>query len=187
MDALISAVELIYRNLRKPVPAKPEPVTETPQLHITSEDVNKILSHERSATPEELQFIIDHAKQFGLSVFQRDRLGVDMTITMSAKMREAQGVKEDPLSLLLRSMGVLETPAGLLYNVERFVSQLRAGTKAIMECRDHRPPSCACWRSQRDWLYEVRVNHGEGSPECYAALRVWNKLEEIELTARRSG
>ncbi len=108
-----------------------------------------------------------------------------MTFTMSAKMREAQGVREDPTSLLLRSMGVLETPVGLLYGVERFVAQLRAGTKAITDCTDHHPPKCSCWRSQRDWLHSTRERFGERSPESYAALRVWNALEEIELNAFR--
>jgi hypothetical protein len=187
---MISAVELIYRDICKPQPAKPKvEVVQPEKPGCTRADVDRILAFELSATPEELQSILDRAKEFELSTWQRDKIALQMTIAMAAKLRQSQGVREDSTSLLFRSMGILQTPAGLLYGAERFAAELKAGAKAIMACRNHRPPLCRCWLASRDWLYAVRETYGQRSPESYAALKVWNALEEIELAGRanRSG
>lgn len=188
MLPVVSAVELIYRDICKPRPQTPKPEPQ-PKEHteLTQEDVAKILAAERSATPEQLQYIIDHVHEFDLSTYQRDKIALQMTIAIAAKLRQARGVREDPTSELLRSMGILETPFGLLYGAERFAAELKSGTKAIMDCRTHRPPLCRCWLASRDWLYCIRQGFDQRSPEAYAAIKVWHALGDIEALERTKG
>jgi hypothetical protein len=62
--------------------------------------------------------------------------------------------------------------------------ELQAETKGIAACRRHTTPQCACWKSARESLYTIRESFGARSPESWAALRVWEALEEIELSSR---
>ena len=150
MSDFISTTERIYRELSAPEPVKPEKEAPAKAPEITRADVDDILSRKRSASAEQLQNIIANSKRFGLTSYQRDRLGLDLSIGIAAQMREARGIHEDPTAQFFSTvLDVEETVFGLLYNSQWFKDELRLGSKQIAECRQHKPPRCACWSSSR--------------------------------------
>jgi hypothetical protein len=180
---VLPAVEIIYRELARPKPeeAKPANVAAV-KPPLTRDDVTAIIHGKRSATPEELQEILS-TKDLKLSEFERNQISVDFTVTMSQRARQVNG-REDPSSKLIHDLGYAVTPFGLLADRAWYQTELQAATKAIAACRRHVTPQCACWREARASLYSIRELFGERSPESWAALRVWEALEEIELSSR---
>src|SRR5206468_12546784 len=156
-------------------PAKP--------ITLTRDDVTAVLRRTRGATPEELQYIIDHGKELGVSEWERSQISVDMTIAAAQRSRGANGRREDPnLKFISQTLGLVPTPHGLLDR--SFIEDvLRVGAQNIQKCRHHLPPSCACWSSQRASLWEARRN-GDKTPEGWAALRMFEILEDLELASR---
>jgi hypothetical protein len=61
---------------------------------------------------------------------------------------------------------------------------MRSGSKAIAECRRHMPPHCSCWRDAREALWHIRSSFPERSPEAFAAMQVWESLEDLEFSSR---
>jgi len=181
---VLPAVEIIYRELARPKPeeAKPANVAAV-KPPLTRDDVDAIIHRKRSATPEELEFIIAH-EEFKLTDGERNQIACDLTISMSQLARQVSGRHEDPSGRLIHDLGYAVTPFGLLPDRAWYQNQLQAATKAISACRRHLPPQCACWREARASLYSIRESFGERSPESWAALRVWEALEEIELSSR---
>ena len=116
---MISAVERIYREVSQPASVSANQTLqthkETPQTTLTREDVDAILAHKRAGTPEELQYALNHAKDFGLIAWQRDRLAVQLTIAIAARTRAAHGIR-DANSFLYDTLRVAETPYGTLYD-----------------------------------------------------------------------
>jgi hypothetical protein len=181
----ILPVEIIYRELSQPQPHKRTPHLKdvaTPEL--TRADVDDIIHRQRSATPDELQFVIDNAKRFKLTDVERNQLCVDLTLALSQRSRMMNGKREDVSARLISDLGYAQTPCGLLADRSWYQDQLLAGTKAIAACQRHLPPQCACWRSIRESLYGIRSSFTDTTPEGWAALRVWESLEEIELSSR---
>jgi hypothetical protein len=177
-------VELIYRALARPKPREPKPaasVEAPPAIELTRTDVDQIIHRKRAATPEELQKIIE---QFKLTDGERNQLCCDLTIAMSQRARQVNGRREDPNSRFIHDLGYAQTPFGLLPERAWFQTELQTATQAIAACRRHLTPQCACWRQARENLYSIRESFGERSPESWAALRVWEALEEIEISSR---
>ena len=106
---------------------------------------------------------------------------------MSQRARQINERREDPNSRFIHDLGYALTPFGLLPERTWFQTELQAETKAIAACRRHLPPDCPCWKEARENLYSVRQSFGEKSPESWAALRVWEALDEIELSPRPAG
>jgi hypothetical protein len=179
-------VELIYRALAAPKTPeiKPARANEEAKKILTRADVDAIIQRKRTATPDELQSIIDHGKELKLTPGEKNQLSVDLTCAMSQRARQVEGKREDPSSKLIHDLGYALTPFGLLADRAWFQSELQAGTKAIAACRRHLPPECSCWREARENLYNIRASYGEKSPESWAALRVWQALEQIEQSSR---
>jgi hypothetical protein len=177
-------IELVYRELARPKPqeAIPASVEAPPAIELTRADVDAIIHRKRSATPEELEEIIDHGKQFKLTDGERNQIACDLTIAMSQRARQVR--REDPSSKLIHDLGYALTPFGLLADRAWYQNQLQTATKAIAACRRHLPPECPCWKEARENLYSVRQSFGEKSPESWAALSVWEALDEIELSSR---
>jgi hypothetical protein len=176
-------VELIYRELARPKPedAKPASVTAVKPPPLTRADVDAIIHRQRTATPEELEEVLS-IKDFKLSEFARNQISVDLTVAIS--QRAVSERREDPSSKLVHDLGYALTPFGLLADRAWFQKELKAATNAIAACRRHLPPQCSCWRDARASLYSIRESFGEKSPESWATLRVWEALEEIELSSR---
>jgi hypothetical protein len=180
----ILPVELIYRALACPRAPEIKPQAHEPaKIELTRADVDQIIHRKRAAAPEELEEIIDHGKQLKLTDGERNQLCCDLTISMSQR-RQVSGRRDDPSSKLIHDLGYAVTPFGLLPDRAWYQKELQTATKAIAACRRHIPPQCSCWREARVNLYGVRESFGEKSPESWAALKVWEALEEIEISSR---
>jgi hypothetical protein len=187
MDAVncMLPVELIYRELTRPKVPQAKPASERAKnRELTRDDVNAIIARTRGATPEELQFLISHRKELDLTEGERNQLGVDLSVAMALRARQLNGKREDVNARFIHdTLGLAITPYGL---VERrfFEAQLRSGAEAIVNCQHHNPPKCACWRTEREALWYIAVNHGDNSPEACMSVKVWEALEDIETSAR---
>ncbi|MGA7766035.1 MAG: hypothetical protein WCA27_07385 [Candidatus Sulfotelmatobacter sp.] len=188
MTQYISATEKIYRELSQPASRpqlKPARVaTDAKPITLTRADVDAIIQRSRGASPEELEYAITHAKDLILTDGERDQLGCDLSIAVARRAQQVDGRREDPSARLIYELGYAMTPHGLLAERVWFERELQNGTKAIAACRRHSPPQCSCWREVRENLYNVRASHGEKSPESFAAWRIWEALEEMELAER---
>lgn len=185
MPNFVPAVELIYRALAQPKApeTKPTPATHTAKkTELTRSDVDEILQHKRAATAAELEQIIGSAKDYKLTQSEREQLSLALTIQV-AQARQSNGRREDPSARLIYDLGYALTPFGLLAERAWFERELQAGTKAIAACKRHSPP-CSCWNQARENLYDIRASFGERSPESWAAIRIWEALEEMELASR---
>ena len=59
----ISATEKMFRELSQPQPQPAHVLAPVKQITLTREDVTAIIRRTRSASPEELQHILDHGKE----------------------------------------------------------------------------------------------------------------------------
>jgi hypothetical protein len=183
-DLIPEVVERMYRDLIRPQPPLPKPVpSAATKKPITRADVDAILQRTRAVTPDELEYIIGHAKEFILTDGQRDQLCCDLTIVAAQRARQGNGRRIDASAeFISKVLGLVETPFGLI--ARSFVDELlRDGSKNISRCRLHHPPNCACWSAQRAMLFQASAN-GERSPECWAAKRIRAALEELEVSTR---
>ena len=185
MSPLVSAVERLYQEISQAsVPPQPAQKTEQPtEPTLTRADVDAIVQYKRGATPQQLQYILDHAADFQLQAWQRDKISLQLTVAIAAKIRAAHGIR-DANPFLYNTLRVVETPYGLLHDREWAENLLKQGTRAIWQCKNHRPPRCNCWRPVRDVLWDVRVAYGDKSPESWVALRIWQTLEDLETASR---
>jgi hypothetical protein len=138
------------------------------------------LAHERAeSTPEKLEDIIDHGKQFKPPGGEPNQLCCDLT-AMSQRARQVNGRREDPNSLDSSMTWAMRYPLRFATRARMVpVTELQAGTKGIVACRRHITPRCACWKSARESLYTIPESFGERSPQSWVALRVWEALEEM--------
>ena len=180
---MISAVERIYLEVRQPSSSKPAPkVTEiAPTIELDRSDVNAILAHKRDASTDELQYIIDHSKELQLTSWQRNQIGVQLTILLSNRSRPKQDATAEFISNTLQ---IVETPVGPLHDQAWVQRELRAGAQAIAQCKRHTPPRCSCWREARERLWRIQDTCGNGTPETWATERIWEALEEMERASR---
>jgi hypothetical protein len=180
----ITPVERIYRDLARPKAPGPKPGSEaTKKAELSRDDVSAILQRKRSASPEQLQQILNDTRKYRLTQCERDQLSLDLTIAI-AHARQNNGKREDPNArFVAQVLGLLETPFGL---IERsFVDDLLcAGSQNIARCKRHQPPKCQCWSAQRAILWQAQSANGEKSPEAWAARRIYDALEELELASR---
>lgn len=182
---LVPAVELIYRQLSQPSPPKPAAPSKipdaTPAISLTWSDVDAILKRKRDASVAQLEYIIENTKRFRLTTYQRNDIGVRLTIMQANRDRPAS----DPtVNFLVNTLHIFPTPAGLLYEYGWVQRELRAGARAIAECQQHRPPRCDCWREARERLWRIQDTCGADSPEGHATLMLWEKFEEYERASR---
>jgi hypothetical protein len=185
MDAVtsdfFSEVERIYRELARPeAPSlKPTPTEPAKIPELDREDVQAILRRTRFASSEQLQSVITNFKEYGLTLNERDQLSVDLTIQL-AQARQTRGRPDNPNDrFIAQVLSLMETPFGLL---DRSFAEelLGAGSQNVYRCRRHQPPRCNCWCAQRAYVWQVLNEHGEKSPEGWAAMRVYDLPEELE-------
>jgi hypothetical protein len=176
-----TAIERIYREVSQPAPSQPAPkVTVAPSIHLNRSDVDAFLTHKRDATIEELEYIVENAKEFQLTSGQRNQIGVMLTIMLASRSRS----KPNASAEFLYSLCVVETPRGLLHDRAWVQQEMRDGAKAIATCKSHKPPRCHCWRDARERLWSIQDHYGGNSPEAWAAERLWTMFEELELASR---
>jgi len=189
----VTPLERLYRQISTPsLPREPNaaaPVAAEPKkIELTRADVDSIIQRTRAASAAELEFILSNAAALRLTLGEKNQLSVDFTMQI-AHARKGNGRRDDPNArFIAQTLGLFETPFGL---VERsFVDgPLRDGARNIARCKRHQPPRCACWSSQRAILWQAQAN-GDKSPESWAAVRVYEALEDLELSSRagaRSG
>ena len=150
-------------------------------MNLLRSDVDAILTRERNASPEELEYIVQNAKQFCLSQSQRNEIGVRLTV---AQANRDSPVIDPRTEFLIHTLHVLPTKFGLLHDYDWVQRELKAGAQAIANCRAHRPPRCQCWREARHRLWRIQDTCGPRSPEHFATLRLWESLEQMELASR---
>ena len=178
---------MLYRQISTPSPpeAKPAQAAEAKkiELKLARTDVNDIIERQRAASGEELQFILDNAKDLRLTLGEKNQLSVDLTMKMAQRARQVNGRREDPAAQFISTtLGLAETPYGLISR-DWINNQLRAGAQSIARCRNHRPPNCQCWAASRVTLWQAQAD-GSKSPEGWAASRIFDFLEELELSSR---
>lgn len=101
---------------------------------------------------------------------------------MAQRARQVNGSRENPAAQFISQvLGLAETPYG---TIERawINHQLRTGAQAISRCKLHRPPLCSCWAASRVTLWQAQAS-GAKSPEGWAASRIYDFLEELELSS----
>jgi hypothetical protein len=182
----ILPVELIYRELASPKPAETKSTrvtVEAKRIQPTRADVSALIQRERVGTPEELEAILANARDLRLTLGERNQLSVDLTMQI-AQARKNNGRRENPNErFIAETLGLLTTPFGLV--ARSFIDGLlRDGARNIARCRRHQPPLCSCWSSQRAILWQTQSAHGDRSPESWAAARVYQALEGLELSSR---
>src|ERR1700733_8897589 len=184
--AYLTPVERIYRELACPkapsVKPGPEPAK---KAELSYDDVSAVLQRKSSASAEQLQQILSDDRKYKLSRSERDQLSLGLTIAI-AQARQNNGKPDDPNARFISQvLGLLDTPFGLF---ERsFVDdQLRTGSENIAKCKHHQPPRCHCWSAQREILWHAQTSNGEKSPEAWAARRIYEALEDLELSSRPS-
>lgn len=185
MANFIPAVELIYRELERPKAPDTKLARaneDAKQVELTRDDVIAILQRKRGASAEQLQQIIADAKEYKLTPSERNQLSLDLTIQI-AHARQSRGIREDPNArFIAQVLGLVETPFGLIERA--WIDDLmRAGSQNIAKCKRHKPPRCDCWSSQRAILWQASAS-GEKSPEGWAATKIYESLEELELATR---
>lgn len=179
----VSSLELIYRQLSQPCPPKPapEPAPEPTPISLDASDVDALLRNKLSASVPELEWVLERAKQFNLSVRQRNDISLRVTIALAGRGRPAAHRDAG----LFAQLDLVDIPGiGLLNHKSWWDRELRSGAQAIANCKDHRPPRCQCWRTARERLWHIQDRYGSRSPEAWAATRLWESLEELEEASR---
>jgi len=183
--AYLTPVQRLYQQISQPSPPPPQSAhapAPTKPITLTREDVTAIIRRKRSSTPEELEYVLAHSQEYGLTSWQCSQISLDLTVAAAQRSRGANGRKEDPnLKFISQTLGLVPTPWGLIDR--SFIENvLREGAQNIQRCRRHLPPSCACWSSQRSILWEAGRN-GE-TPAGWASARMFEILEDLELASR---
>ena len=80
----LSPAEVIFRELARPKPPVVMAASVAVVKPLTRDDVTAIIARTRSATAEELQHIIDHAKDFDLTEGEKQQLGLALSILIGA-------------------------------------------------------------------------------------------------------
>jgi len=179
----ITPLELAYRSISQPSSPKPaRAVIQVPEAPgLTRDDVVQILQGNRSATLYELQSVIASSQRYRLSTWERDKLGVQLGIALAEK---ARGIPDRNSQFIHDVLDYTDTPFGMLANRSFFEREYRRGAMAISHCANHHPPRCECWAPQRQVSWHVQNVYGDGTPEAYAAEKLWSALDELETATR---
>jgi hypothetical protein len=183
----LTPVELIYRKLSQPSPPQPARVSQEPKLQpeLTRDEVDAIIQRKRSATPEQLQAIIDRAQHYRLSTWQRNQLGVDIGVALAAKARGRPN-SDSVFKSSSTTFWIMPTrhsecwPTAASSRISLSVARKEFHAAG----QTHHPPRGACWAPQRQMLWHVQSVYGDRSPEAYVGGRIWEALEEMEVAAR---
>jgi hypothetical protein len=180
----ITPVERIYRELARPKAQNVQPVPEAAKkLDLSRDDVTAILQRKSSASADQLQQILSNERKYKLSRSERDQLSLDLTIAI-AQARQNNGKPDDPNArFIAQVLGLLDTPFGMI-ECSFVANLLRAGSQNIAQSKRHQPPKCECWSAQRAILWQAQTSNGEKSPEAWAATRIYETLEDLELASR---
>jgi hypothetical protein len=174
------------RNVRKPLCEENyETGTQTLSVRLRFLTIrDAIIQRQRCSSPAELQYVIDHAKEFRLTDGERQQISVDVTIAMAQRARRMNERRDDPgARFIAQTLGLLPTPFGLV--ARSFIDDLlRDGARNIARCKRHQLPRCECWSAQRAILWQAQSDHGTRSPESWAANRIYEVLEDLELSSR---
>lgn len=180
----LTTVERIYREVSQPVPPKPAPkiLDPPPPINLEQSDVVEIVKGKRTASVEELSWILDRAKYFNLNMKQRNDIGLRISIVLASRGRPLASLNAE----LYAELDLAETPMGLLHHRSWFDRELRDGAKAIAACRiNHTAHArCECWRPWRERLWLVQDKYGASSPEAWVAARLWEAFEEFEQASK---
>jgi len=152
---LPAVVERMYRDLAHFKPSRPpaQVTAEAKQITLARDDVTAILLRTRSPSAEQLQQILSRERELMLTNTQREQIALDLSLLLAHRFRQANGPRDNPTDeFISKVLGYSETPFGL---VERgwVNAELRAGSTAILRCKNHKPPDCACSSSVRATLW----------------------------------
>jgi hypothetical protein len=160
-----------------------------PPILLTRNEVQAILSAERPASVDEIEWLLAHADHHEVLLSETEEMGLRniaarlLANKHVAEVRRQQHNEE----FIAQTLGTYSTQYGDLARED--VTRLEAirvqGLHAIQKCIDHRREKCSCWRHAREALFELRCIAGEGSPIAMAALAVWNSIEDVARSGPR--
>ena len=186
----VSAAERLYL-LRKsdpasppPAPPKPQPPPPEPSLKLTRDDVDQILANKRSATVEEIEWVLSHCNDARLSISSVDEYHLRHIAARALADQHVAQIRRgiDPSEEFeVKTLGLYPTQYGTLTaeEVQRLEAIRMKATAAIRDCAEHKRERCRCWAEAREQLYVIRRDFGEKSAMGMAALAVWNSVESL--------
>lgn len=127
--AYLTPVQRIYLQLSQPASQLPKPATgdaKVKPIELPRADVDAIIQRERSGSPEELQYIIDHTKDLDLTDGERNLIGVELSIAVAQRARQVNGRENPSAEFISKVLGLAETPYGLISR-EWVNQQMRTG------------------------------------------------------------
>jgi hypothetical protein len=95
----ILPVERIYRELASPKAPEPTPArvtAEARKLELTRDDLTAIIARKQTATPEQLQYIIDHGNDLRLRSEEKSQICSDLSMAMARRARQIGGRRDGP-------------------------------------------------------------------------------------------
>src|ERR1700731_2857478 len=139
----LSSLERIYQELSLPKPQEAKPAhVAVVKPRPTRADVDAIIQRKRTATPNELEAIVAHARELKVTRGELDQINVDLSIHVARRACALNGKRDDPnLSFIHHTLGLMVTPHGLIER-QWFETLLRSNVDAIARCRNHRPCRC---------------------------------------------
>ncbi len=164
-------------------PPKPQPVPQPP-LRLTREDVDAIIANRRSATVEEVEWVLSHGNDARIGLTTVDEFHLRTIAARALADRHVAHIRRatDPSEEFeVRVLKLYPTEYGSLTaeEVERLESIRLKATAAIQNCSEHKRERCRCWSEAREQLYTIRCDCGEKSAMGMAALGVWNSVERV--------
>jgi|SRR5215831_2364541 len=152
-------------------------------IRLTRNEMEAILRQERPATIEEIEWLIAHGNDHNVQLSDTEELelqNVAARLLASRHIAEVRARQQND-EFIVKTLGTYRTEYGDLTRAE--VEQLEAirvkALQAIAKCDDHQKWRCACWRSAREELFELRCVSGEGRAVSMGALAVWNSIDAV--------
>ena len=156
--------------------------THAPQpIRLTRNDLDSILHERRVTTIEEVEWLLAHANDHNVQLSEVEELelrNVAARLLASRHIQDARSSHHNE-EFIAKTIGTFSTKYGDLSQAEiaKLESVRTQALKSIQDCREHKTERCACWKTTREALFNVRNDAGPGTPVSMAALAVWNSVE----------
>ena len=152
-------------------------------IRLSRNEMEAILSQERPTTLEEVEWLLAHVDDYNVQMSETEELELRNVAARLLANRHIADVRARHHNdeFIANTVGTFATEYGDMTRDE--VDQLETirvkAIQAINICDDHQKWRCACWRSAREELFELRSNTGEGTAVSMGALAVWNSIDAV--------
>lgn len=178
-----SRVAPIPMTLEEEDSAKNARTKQQTPIRLTRNEMEAILRRQRPTTVEEIEWLIAHGDDHNLQVSQTEELELQNLAARLLASKHISDVRarQQNDEFIAKTIGTYRTEYGDLTRAE--VEQLEAirarAVQAIAKCDNHQKWRCACWRSAREELFDLRSIEKEGSAVSLGALAVWNTIDAV--------